>query len=84
MKNRKGKIVTALMVLTSGALVGCGGRGQINANAFGGVLDPVLDRHDAYVEGDANATQLEKDTWLRSSQMLRSTVDIARGVEPSE
>lgn len=60
------------------ALAACAPKNMIDADALNGVLEPVLDRHDAYVEADGDLDPAERDTFLLSSELLRTTVDEAR------
>ena len=52
------------------ALIG-GCKGMIHVDSVEPTLNPVMDRHDAYVKNDTNLTDPEKSTFLRSTEMLR-------------
>jgi len=60
-------------------LVGCAGlNGQmVEAAVLSPALAPVLDRHDAYVRADATLNEVEKSTFLTSSELTRSILDAA-------
>lgn len=64
---------SALLMLAS-----CAPKNSIDADAFDGVLDPVLDRHDAYVVADEDLDPAERDTFLISSDLLRAAVEEAK------
>ena len=74
----------ALLVLVASALAlgGCqsGGGGTIRAEAIKPIATTVLDRHDSFVRGTIRAEDLsdvEKETFLRSSQIMRETLEAA-------
>jgi len=67
-------VSSALLVCTS-----CVGPVGVQPEALQGVLGPVLDRHDAYVRADAALDPLDKATYLRSSALIRETVQAAVG-----
>ena len=59
------------------ALASCAPRKVINAEAISGPLSTVLDRHDAYVSADGNLLPVERETFLRSSDLIRATLQEA-------
>ena len=69
-------MLTLLLVLF--VLVGCKGT-KIDANAFNGVMEPVLERHDFYVTNDDSLSDAERESFLRSSALMRSIVETAEG-----
>ena len=70
---------TALIVGALCALLvtGCGPDKVVGAEAMAGVMYPVLERHDAYVEADQSLTGVEQSTALRSSALMRELVETA-------
>lgn len=83
MKYRKTILTCGASLVLLGA-VGCGSRGTIRADALDGVIQPVLDRHDAYVENDASLAPVQTEAYLRSSDLIRGTVDAAMGRDDAE
>lgn len=79
----RNRALAAALSIGALTLVGCGGRGMIRASVLQGVMDPVLDRHDTYVQADGSLTPVEQETFLRSSELLRQVVDTAVGAEPA-
>lgn len=63
--------------------VGCQGpQGYVDANAISPTLLPVLERHDRFLDDDPTndpvpQDEREREVWLRSSRMLRETVETA-------
>jgi hypothetical protein len=70
-----------LIVLTVFLFVGGCTSGTIQADALAGVMYPVLDRHDAYVRADQTLQQVEIDSYLRSSMLIRDMVIEAQSKE---
>ena len=68
-------IVSALLCAL--AIAGCGPDKVVGAEALAGVMYPVLNRHDAYIEADQTLTGVEQDTALRSSALCRELVETA-------
>lgn len=79
MKNRSKTILICGASLALLGAVGCSERGTIRAAAIDGVMQPVLDRHDAYVENDDSLAPVQTETYLRSSAQLRGAIDDAMG-----
>ena len=50
---------------------------KVDARALSGVMYPVLDRHDAYVQADDTLELVERSTALRSSELVRELVETA-------
>lgn len=73
----KRRLLTITAVAVCVTLVGCGPKKTIDAEAMNGVARPVLERHDSYVRDDASLEQVEKDTFLRSSELVRQLLDEA-------
>lgn len=73
---RKSRVLTALLgAVAIATLSGCGGpRGMIEAEALQGLMGPVLERHDLYVSRDTDLTPVERETFYRSSELLRGMV----------
>lgn len=66
-------LLLSVMLLS---LVGC--KGNIHVSSIEGALVPTLDRHDAYVKADTTLAPVQKDIALRSSALLRQTVEEAK------
>lgn len=66
--------IIAAACLSLFALAACSPQGTINASALQGVMEPVLDRHDAYVSADDSLLDFQKETYLRSSELIREMV----------
>lgn len=63
---------------------GCTGpQSTVDAKAVDGTLRPVLDRHDRYVTADTSLSAVEKTTDLRSSALIRATLDAALQKRPA-
>lgn len=73
----KKRLITFAVVAACVALAGCGPKKTIDAEAMDGVARPVLERHDQYVRDDNTLEQVEKDTFLRSSELVRQLLDEA-------
>ena len=65
-----------LLICVLLAVGGC--KGMIAVDSVDGILQPVLDRHDAYVTADPNLAVVERSTFLRSTELLRRVVDTAK------
>ncbi len=63
------------LILFSSLLIGCQPSQTIDAKAMNGVARPVLDRHDAYVNADTALLPVQKETYLRSSILVRDLLD---------
>lgn len=73
------KFVCVLLgVLLALGLAGCG-KGRIKASAIQAPLKAVTSRHDAYVKADSNLAPVERETALRSSELVNKAVDEALG-----
>ena len=69
-----------LVVFLAASLSSCGifsSAGKVEAAALEGPVTKVTERHDTYVAEDANLSDLEKRTYLRSSELLRKVVEEA-------
>lgn len=68
---------TTLILLACATMLmaGCCPPHTINAHALDGVMTPVLDRHDAYVQQDETLFPAERETALRSSDLIRTLVE---------
>ena len=64
----------ALLALAASSCV----QGMIRADAIAGLVEPVTDRHDAYVETDEGLADEQRRVYLRSSELLRAVVEEAR------
>lgn len=80
--NRK-ILMTAALTATS-FLVACAPTRQVDAEALSGVVDPVLARHDAYVNADETLTDTAQETYLRSSAQIRAVLNEALGAGDQE
>lgn len=60
------------------------GKKMVSAEAIDPLIQGVTNRHDSYVSADPNLTDVEKTTYIRSSQLLKKTMDTAleRGTVP--
>lgn len=72
------KRTLAACALCALALTACGPKNTIDADAMAGVMEPVLDRHDHYVNNDPSLADVERESFLRSSTLVREMVDTAR------
>jgi len=63
-------------------LTGCG-RSMISAESIEQPVRNITERHDAYVENDDSLSDVERRTYLRSSEILNDLVDQAL-VEPED
>ena len=81
------KPLFVLFALALCLLGGCqmfqGGKGQISAVAIEAPMTGVMQRHDAYVTADANLTDVEKTTFLRSSELVKKAMDTALERNPA-
>lgn len=66
-----GIVCAAALLCLSGCLAP---KRTVNADALTPTLGPVLERHDAYVSADESLDDLEKETYLRSSALLKGTM----------
>lgn len=72
--------VTAFVVLAASltSMSGCQPPKQaIDAGAINVPLRSILDRHDQYILRDPSLSDLQKETFARSSQLVRKTLDTA-------
>ena len=67
----------ALNLLLLVTLSGCH-QGYVRAEALDGTLNPVMDRHDAYVKADEGLSEIEKEVFLNSTLLLRKTIKEAK------
>lgn len=71
-------MMVCVMLLLTLYATGCTGpKFQMDARAIDGMMQPVMDRHDAYVTRDQQLSPTERETYLRSSALLRSIQDTA-------
>lgn len=56
-------------------LVGC--KGMIHINSIKPSLTIVADRHDRYVRADPGLTSVERETQLRTTELLRQILEEA-------
>lgn len=66
--------VVTLLTLSLLALGGCCSRGYMHVDTLAGIIEPVAERHDAYVAEDAALSDLERRTYLRSTELLRKAL----------
>lgn len=78
-RNFFGVTIVCLALLASNALYGCQSKGTIVAGAIDVPMTKIMERHDAYVNADSGLTQVERDTYLRSSELMRRVLDTATG-----
>ena len=72
--------VTASVILVASltSMSGCQPPKQaIDAGAINVPLRSILDRHDQYILRDPSLSDLQKETFARSSQLVRKTLDTA-------
>lgn len=70
-KSRAWLLIPVLAVM----LAGCGS--MVDATAIKGSTDLICGRHDAYVTNDPTLSDLQRQTYLRSTELLRKVVDEA-------
>jgi hypothetical protein len=58
-------------------LVGCKAH-MINVEAFGPGLEKVLDRHDDYVKADKSLSEVVRDIYLKTTELIRKVLEEAR------
>jgi hypothetical protein len=69
-----------LVAVLLGGVAGCCS-GHVRADAIDGLVQKVADRHDRFVKGEPNAEDRDpknKDTFLRSTELLRKTLKEAQ------
>lgn len=82
MRNRVKNICLGLLLCGALAgMTGCASRGQIDAEAAAGILEPVVQRHQGYVQNDPNLSDVERSTYLRSGALAQKLLDEARRVQ---
>lgn len=57
-------------------LTGCA-TNMIRADAIDGTLRRVAERHDVYIQADPDLDELERDIYLRDTELLRRLLDEA-------
>lgn len=72
------RLVTLATALLALAATGCSQPGMVSVSAIDAPVNAVCDRHDAYVEADTSLSDLEKETYLRTTTLLRRVVEEAR------
>ena len=78
MKNRLNMLIACLLSIATLALGACSGpKSSVDARAMSNVATPVMDRHDAYVNADESLSEVERSTYLRSTELMRSTLEEA-------
>jgi hypothetical protein len=76
---KKAASVIVIAVLLGGAAGCCSG--HVSADAIEGTVEKVTQRHDRFVKGEATAEDKDpknKDTFLRSTELLRTAVKEAK------
>ncbi len=68
-----------LLVLTLISMVGCAGRGMISVDRLRPVIEPVMQRHDTYVQIDPDLSIQDRADFLRSTELLHEVLDAADG-----
>ena len=69
---------SVILVVSLTSMSGCQPPKQaIDAGAINVPLRSILDRHDQYVSHDPSLSDLQKETFARSSQLVRKTLDTA-------
>lgn len=76
MKQRLMLLIFCVLIMPTA--VGCE-TGMIRASALDRTLNPVMDRHDKYVEADQTLTPEERRLQLRSTVLLRRLIQEAKG-----
>lgn len=69
-----------LVAVLLGGAAGCCS-GHVSAAAIDGLVEKVADRHDRFVKGEPNAEDKDpknKDTFLRSTELLKKTLKEAQ------
>jgi len=77
MRIRSSKILSSLALVSLVVSAACAPKNSIDANAIAVPLKSVTARHDAYVKADTSLTDVEKSTFLRSSQILNDVTNAA-------
>lgn len=73
-KKAAGLFLVAALALP---LVGCKAH-MINVDAFGPGLERVLDRHDDYVKADKSLSEVARDIYLKTTELIRKVLEEAR------
>ena len=76
-------LLLAALSVTLVALVGCESQGTIRAAEVDVPMRNVVSRHDAYVSQDENLTEVERSTFLRSSEIILNILDEAKPKIPT-
>lgn len=58
------------------------GQDEVDAEFLLILLTPVMDRHDAFINGDPGLEQIERDVYLNSTARLRSLLSPQPAAEP--
>lgn len=72
------KRIATLLVLVALCASGCTSSGYVHVDTFDGLIGPVADRHDAYVQADKTLDETQKRVFLRSTELLRKIIDEAK------
>jgi hypothetical protein len=67
--------ILAVTLVSLACLTSC--TGMISAASVDPLIRTVSDRHDAYVNGDQSLSQVQRETYLRSTTLLRKLLDEA-------
>lgn len=82
--NRNKTMILGLNLLLTGLFIAaCAPKRSIDAEALNGVVQPVLDRHDAYVAADPTLDSVQKEVYLRSTEQIRATMNEALEITPA-
>lgn len=76
MKSTIKKALLGLVILGALAASGCK-TSMISVDAIKAPLERVLDRHDAYVKADKSLSDLVKQVYLKTSELLRKLLEEA-------
>jgi hypothetical protein len=76
-------LVTMFVLACALAITGCHA-GCLDPEAVGPAIERVSDRHDAYVEEDKALTEDERESYLLTTEILRSTVREAKANQETE
>jgi len=66
-----------LLVVLFMPAMGCQ-KGMIHVDAIEPALTSVIERHDAYVKADQTLTELAKEIYLRTTELLRKLMEEAK------
>lgn len=69
-------LAVAVLCIAGVAMSGCA-RGMVRAKPLQDNIQPVLERHDKYVENDNDLSPTERRTYLRTTKLIRETLSEA-------